>query len=107
MTGGGEHHVRVARELLDDLLGLEVPDVDQTVLTAGHDPLAASHGEVGEDAILFILVPGVGLQTLALQTDLSLQSDVKYSHLGVVPQLQSVVQRGRQDVLPVGRELDE
>ena len=67
MTGGAEDHVGVARQLLDDLLGLQVPDVDQAVLTAGHDPLAARDGEVGEDAILFILVSGVGLQTLALE----------------------------------------
>ena len=66
MTGSGENHVRVARQLLDDLLGLQVPDVDQAVLAAGDDPLAAGDGEVGEDAILFVLVSRVGLQTLAL-----------------------------------------
>ena len=62
------------------------------VLAAGHDPLAAGDGEVGEHAVLLVLVPGVGLQALALR---------------VVPQLQGVVERGRQDVLAVGRELDE
>ena len=66
MTGGGEDHVRVARQLLHDLLGLEIPDVDQAILAAGHDPLAAGDGEVGKDTILFILVARVGLQTLAL-----------------------------------------
>ena len=67
VAGCGQHHVRVAVQLLDNLLGLQVPDIDLTVLTAGHDPLAARDGEVGEDAILFILVSRVGLQTLALE----------------------------------------
>ncbi len=40
--------------------------------------------EVGKDAVLLILVSGVGLEALAL---------------AVVPQLQRVVQRRRQDVL--------
>ena len=66
MTGSGENHVSVAGQLLHDLLGLQVPDIDQAVLAARHDPLAAGDGEVGEDAILFILVTRVGLQTLAL-----------------------------------------
>ena len=56
------------------------------------DPLAPGDRKVGKDAILFVLVAAVGLQTLAL---------------AVVPQLEGVVEGGCQDVLPVGRELDE
>ena len=78
MTGSGENHVRVAGELLDDLLSLQVPDVDQAVLAAGDDPLAAGDGEVGEDAILFVLVSRVGLQTLALSQSRALLSSYCY-----------------------------
>ena len=76
--------VGVSLQLLDDLFGLQVPDVHQVVFAAGDDPLAARDREVGEDAVLFVLVLGVRLQALALR---------------VVPQLQGVVQRGRQNVL--------
>lgn len=54
--------------------------------------LAAGDGEVGEDAVLFILVSGVRLEAFAL---------------GVVPQLERVVERRGEDVLAVRGELDE
>ena len=60
----------MAVQLLDNLLGLQVPDIDQAVLTARHDPLAARDGEVGENAVLFVLVARVGLETLALAVEL-------------------------------------
>ena len=69
MAGGGENHVRVPRQLLHDLLVLEVPDVDLVVLATRHDPLAASHGEVGEHAILLVLVSGIRLQTFTLNIE--------------------------------------
>ena len=67
MAGGGQDDVRVAGQLLDDLLVLEVPDVDLVVLAPGHDPLATRHREVGKHAVLLILVSSVGFQTLALE----------------------------------------
>ena len=85
MTGGGENHVGVARQLLDNLLGLQVPDIDLAVLTAGHDPLAARDGEVGEDAILFILVSRVGLQTLALEQGESFTIKFHDQHSSLLP----------------------
>ena len=66
MTRGGEHHVRVSGQLLDDLLGLQVPDVDHVVLTPRDNPFAPRHGKVGKHTILFVLVSSVGLQTFAL-----------------------------------------
>ena len=51
----------MASQLLDNLLGLQVPDVHHVVLTPRHNPLAPSHGEVGKHTILFILVTSVGL----------------------------------------------
>lgn len=79
-------------ELLNDLLRLQVPDVYQVVFGPRHDPLATGDGKVGKDAVLFVLVSCVGLKTLAF---------------GVVPQLERIVQRGCQDVLAVGAELDK
>ena len=92
MTGAAENHVRVTLELLHDLLGLQIPDIHLVVFAAAHDPLAARDGKVGEDTVFLVFVPLIRLQTFAL---------------GVVPQLESVVQRGGQDVLAVGRKLDE
>jgi hypothetical protein len=92
MTGGGEHHVTVAGEGLHDLFCLKVPEVYEVVLRAAHDPLAAGDGEVGEDAVLLVLVARVGLQALALT---------------VVPELERVVESGGQDVLAIRGELNE
>lgn len=54
--------------------------------------LSSRNAKVGKYAIFLILVSRVGLETLAP---------------AVVPQLEGVVQRGGQDVLAVGAELDE
>lgn len=54
--------------------------------------LAASYREIGKYAILLVLVTRVGLQTFAL---------------GVVPQLQCVVEGGGQYVFAVGGEFDK
>jgi len=79
-------------QLLHNFLGLQVPNVNLIIFTARYNPLATSDGEVGEDAIFLVFVPGVRLQTLAL---------------GVVPELEGVVESGRKDILAVGRELDK
>ena len=79
-------------QLLNDLLRLQVPDVDQVVLGPRNDPLSTGHRKICEDAILFVFVAAVRFQALAF---------------AVVPQLEGVVERGSQDVLSVGRELDE
>lgn len=92
MAGRAQHRVRVSLQSLHDLLALQIPNVHHLVLAARHDPLAARHREIRKDAILFVPVPRVRLQALALR---------------VVPQLQRVVQRRSQDVFPIRRELDE
>lgn len=92
MTGRAQHRVRVSLQSLYNLLALQIPNVHHLVLAARHDPLPASDREIRKDAILFVPVARVRLQALAL---------------GVVPQLQGVVQCRRQNVLPVWRELDE
>lgn len=51
-------------QLLYDLLGLQIPDIYQVIFRARHDPLPTCHGEVGEYAVLLILVAGVCLQAL-------------------------------------------
>jgi hypothetical protein len=68
-------------QLLYDLLDLKVPGVDLVVLAPRHDPLVACDTEVGEDAVLLVLVAGVGLETLA-----------------PVKELEGVIQRGGQDI---------
>ena len=95
-AGSKSHHIGVSGQLLHDFLGLQVPNVNLMisrsdkeimttfgktkrsmaqklitvphliVLTARYNPLATSDGEVGENAIFLVFVPGVGLQTLAL-----------------------------------------
>lgn len=76
----------VALQLLHDLLRLQVPDVNHVVLGARHDPLRekslvsphpkkttktpraylpASDGEIGEYAVLLVLVARVGFQALS------------------------------------------
>ena len=54
--------------------------------------LSSRHGKVSKYAILFVLVAGVGLEALAL---------------AIVPELERVVQSRRQDVFPIGGELNE
>ena len=90
MAGGAQDHVGVALQLLNDLARLQIPDVDQVIFRAGHDPLAAGHREIGENAVLFVLQASVVLQTLALR---------------VVPQFERVVQGGGENVLAIRREL--
>ena len=55
----------MALQLLDNLLGLEVPYVDAVVLAPAHDPLSARHAKVGKYAELVVLVPRVRLEALA------------------------------------------
>jgi hypothetical protein len=62
------------------------------VFGSGNDPLSTRDRKISKDAIFFVLVPGVRFETLSL---------------AVVPQFESVVEGGSQDVLPVRRELDE
>jgi len=92
MASAAEDDVRVPLQLLHDLFGLQIPDVDLVVFAAADDPLAPRHREVGEDAVFFILVALIGLEAFAF---------------GVIPQLESVVQCRGQDVLAVGGKLDE
>lgn len=54
--------------------------------------LASSDGEVCENTVLFVLVPRVSFEALALP---------------VIPELEGVVKGCGQDVLAVGRELYE
>merc|ERR1719419_1511791 len=82
----------MALKFLDDFLRLQIPDVDLVVLAAADDPLAARHGEVGEDTILLVLVALICLEAFALR---------------VVPQLERVVQSRGENVFSVWRELDE
>ena len=91
MTSATEHHVRVALKLLHDLLRLQIPDVHLVVFATAHDPFATRDGKIGEDTVFLVFVPLIRLQTFAL---------------GVVPQLESVVQRGGQNVFAIGRKCD-
>ena len=82
------------------------------ILTARNNPLATSDREVSKDTVLLIFVPGVCFQTLALEhfiVSMSLsniefaeqsQWDKNWYYLGVIPELQGVVQSGSQNVLP-------
>ena len=79
------------------------------VLTARNNPLATSDREVCKDTVLLVLVPSVCLQTLALGHFIVLMHLFKLrvcrrlklaGYLGVIPQLEGVVQSGSQDVLP-------
>ena len=92
MTGCAKDDISVAGQLLDNLLGLQVPNVNKVVLRPRDDPLPTGDREVGKDAVLFVFVTRVGLEALALR---------------VVPQLECVVERGCQDVLAIGTKLDK
>ena len=92
MTGAAHDHVRVSFEFLNDFFRLQVPQINTVVLRSAHDPFRARDGEISEQAVLLILVSSVQFQRFAL---------------GIVPQFQRIVQRRRQDVLPVGREFDK
>ena len=86
----GTFKLKVQRQ--NDLVANYKQGAHQVVFWSRDDPLAASDRKVGEDAVFLVLVSAVRLQTFAL---------------AVVPQLQGVVKGGCQDVLAVGRELDE
>lgn len=92
VTGATKYDVGVALKFLDDLLGLQIPYVDLVVLAAADDPLAASDGKVGKDAIFFVFVALIRLEAFAL---------------GVVPQLKRVVQSSGENVFTVWRKLDK
>ena len=79
-------------QFLHHFFGLQIPNVDHIILRSAHNPLAAGHRKVGENTVFLILVSRVRFEALAL---------------GVIPQFQRVVQRGRQDVFAVGTELDK
>lgn len=84
--------IDVPLQSLDDLFALQIPDVHRVVFAARHNPLAARHWEIGEDAVFLVFVARVRLQALSLW---------------VVPQFQCVVERRRQNVFAIGRELNE
>ena len=92
MAGATKDDVSMALKFLDDFLRLQIPNINLVVFATGDDPLAAGHGEVGEDAIFLVFVTLVRLETFAL---------------GVVPQLKRVVQSGGENVFTVGGKLDE
>ncbi|KAL4679030.1 hypothetical protein H8959_008680 [Pygathrix nigripes] len=70
----------------------KVPNVKKVILRARHNPLPASNREIGKYAVFLILVASVHLQALPA---------------AVVPELQSVVQSGSQDVSAVLGELHQ
>ena len=72
MASAAENDVRVSLQSLDDLFGLQIPDVDLVVFAPADDPFSPGDGKVGENAVFFVLVALVGLEAFAL---------------GVVPQL--------------------
>ena len=82
--------------ILEDKINIHISSktnrVYLIVFGSRNDPLSPRDGKISKDAILFVLVPGVRLETLAL---------------AVVPQFEGVVEGGSQDVLPIRRELDE
>ena len=92
MARRAQDDVGVSVQLLDDLFRLEVPDVDQVVLGPRNNPLSTRHGKICKNAIFFIFVPAVRFEAFAF---------------AVVPQLEGVVECGGEDVLSVGRKLDE
>lgn len=79
-------------QLLHDLLSLQVPNVDHSILGSANDPLSASDGKVGEYTVLLVLVARVGFEAFALR---------------VVPQFEGVVKSGGQNVLAIRGELDK
>jgi len=92
MASATKDDVGVALKLLNDFLRLQVPNVHLVVFAATHDPFATRHGEVGEDTVFLVLVPLISLEAFAL---------------GVIPQLECVVQRRRQNVFAVRGEFDK
>jgi hypothetical protein len=74
---------RVTFEYLDDLAGLEIPNVGLVIFAAGDDPLAARDAEACGDAVFCVGVPSVGFQT---------------ARGLVVPQADRTVVRGGEDV---------
>lgn len=87
MASGTQNDIRVSEQLLHYFFGLQIPNVNHVIFRAGHDPLTTGDGKIGKNAILFISMAGVGLQTFAF---------------GVIPQLQGVVERGGQNILAIG-----
>jgi len=53
-------------KFLDDLFGLQIPDIDLVVLAPADDPLSAGDGEVGEDAVFLVFVALIRFQAFAL-----------------------------------------
>ena len=82
----------MSSQFLYNFLVLQVPNVHHVVFRSRNNPLSSRDGEVGEDAVLLILVSSVGFQTFPF---------------GIVPQFESVVKSGGQNVFSIGRELDE
>lgn len=64
MTRSAQNNVCVASQLLHHFFGLQVPDVNEIIFGARHDPLAPGDWEVGEDAVLLVLVARVGFEAL-------------------------------------------
>ena len=79
-------------QLLDNLTGLQIPDVYTMILTATHDPLATCDGEAAKDTIRVVLVSCIGLETLSSM---------------IVPKTNCIIQGRCQNELSVGRELYE
>lgn len=76
---------------LYNLPRLEVPQIHFVVFAAGDNPLVTCHAETRGDAVLFVFVPGVSLQT---------------ARGLVVPETDGAVVGGGEDVTRIGGELD-
>ncbi len=83
MTGATEDDVGVALQFLDDFLRLKVPDVNLVVFAAADDPFASGDGKAGENAVFLIFVTLIRLQAFPL---------------GVIPQLERVVQSRGENI---------
>lgn len=76
----------VSFQFLNHFPGLKIPDIYTIVLTAAYDPFASRNRETSKDAVGFVFVPCICLETLSCV---------------VVPEAYCVIQCRRQDELAV------